>query len=75
MKSKQQNMTPFERAAYNRDQGMKRLAGIIITQAWIERVRTLYAAKTRMSKEETQHWHNLIIQAAIAQDNHFGPDA
>ena len=75
MGSKQQNLTPFERAAYNRDQGMKRLAGIVITQAWIERLRALRAAKVRMSYEETQQWHALIIQAAKAQHDHFGYDA
>jgi hypothetical protein len=73
--NKQQNLTPFERAAYNRDQGMKRLAGIIITQAWIERLRALRAAKVRMSDAETQQWHALIIQAAKAQHDHFGDDA
>jgi hypothetical protein len=73
--NKQQNLTPFERAAYNRDQGMKRLAGIIITQAWIERLRTLRAAKEHMSDAETQQWHALIIQAAKAQHDHFGDDA
>ena len=68
-------LTPFEQAEYNRDQGMKRLAGIVITQAWIERLRALRAAKVRMSSTEEKHWHALIVQAAIAQDNHFGPDA
>ena len=75
MGSKQQNLTPFERAAYNRDQGMKRLAGIVITQAWIDRLRALRAAKVRMSDEETQQWHALIVQAAKAQHDHFGCDA
>jgi hypothetical protein len=54
---------------------MKRLAGIIITQAWIERLRALRAAKVRMSDAETQQWHALIIQAAKAQHDHFGDDA
>ena len=72
---KQQNLTPFERAEYNRQQGMKRIAGIVITQAWIERVRALAAAKVRMSHTEKQQWHELIVKAAVAQDNHFGPDA
>ena len=68
-------MTPFEQAAHNRDQGMKRLAGIIITQAWITRLRSLRDAKVEMSKEERQHWHALITQAAKAQHDHFGYDA
>ena len=73
--NKQQNLTPFERAAYNRDQGMKRLAGIIITQAWITRLRSLRDAKVEMSVEERQQWHTLIVQAAKAQHDHFGYDA
>ena len=73
--NKQQNLTPFERAAHNREQGMKRLAGIVITQAWIERLRALRAAKVPMSNEETQQWHALITQAAVAQHQHFGYDA
>ena len=72
---KQQNLTPFERAAYNREQGMKRLAGIVITQAWIERLRALRAAKVAMSVEERQQWHALIVQAAKAQHENFGYDA
>ena len=68
-------LTPFERAVKNRDQGMKRLAGIIITQAWIERLRALRAAKVTMSAEERQQWHVIITQAAIAQHQHFGYDA
>ena len=67
--------TPFEQAEYNREQGMKRLAGIIITQAWIERVRTLAAAKVRMSSTEKEQWHALIVKAAQAQHQHFGYDA
>ncbi len=68
-------MTPFEQAAHNRDQGMKRLAGIIITQAWITRLRSLRDAKVEMSVEERQQWHALIVQAAKAQHQHFGYDA
>ena len=68
-------MTPFEKAAYNRDQGMKRLAGILITQAWIKRLRALRTAKVPMSVEESQQWHALITQAAVAQHQHFGYDA
>ena len=68
-------MTPFEKAAHNRDQGMKRLAGILITQAWINRLRALRTAKVRMSSTEEKQWHTLIIQAAKAQHDHFGDDA
>ena len=72
---KQQQLTPFEQAAHNRSEGMKRLAGIIITQAWIERLRALRAAKVRMSTAEMQQWHVIITQAAVAQHNNFGYDA
>ena len=72
---KQQQLTPFEQAAANREQGAKRLAGIIITQAWIERLRALRAAKVAMSVEERQQWHVIITQAALAQHQHFGYDA
>ena len=75
MANKQKQLTPFEQAEYNRSDGMKRLAGIIITQAWIERIRALHTAKVRMSSTEKKQWHELIVQAAIAQDKHFGPDA
>ena len=68
-------LTPFEQAAHNRQQGMKRLAGIIITQAWIERLRALRAAKQPMSVEERQQWHAILTQAATAQIQHFGYDA
>ena len=72
---KQQNLTPFERAEHARIEGAKRLAGIIITQAWIERLRALRAAKVRMSNAEMQEWHVIITQAAVAQHQHFGYDA
>lgn len=68
-------LTPFERAELNRDKGMKRLAGILITQAWIDRLRHLRAAKTPMTREEEARWHALITQAAVAQQQHFGDDA
>ena len=68
-------LTPFERVAHNREQGMKRLAGIIITQAWIDRLRALRAANVRMSSTEEKQWHALITQAAVAQHQHFGYDA
>ena len=68
-------MTPFETAAKRREQGAKRLAGIVITQAWIERLRQLRAANVAMSMEERQQWHVIITQAAVAQHQHFGYDA
>ena len=75
MENKQQQLTPFEKAAHARQEGAKRLAGIIITQAWIERLRALRDAKVRMSVEEHQQWHAIIAQAAQAQHEHFGYDA
>ena len=72
---KQQQLTPFEKAARARVEGAKRLAGIIVTQAWIERLRQLHAAKVAMSVEERQQWHVIITQAAVAQHKEFGYDA
>ena len=73
--NKQQQLTPFERAAHNREQGLKRIAGIVITSAWIERLRALRKAKVQMSVEEKMQWHAIITQAAQAQHEHFGYDA
>tara|TARA_Y100001937_G_C7004734_1_gene278173 strand:- start:461 stop:682 length:222 start_codon:yes stop_codon:yes gene_type:complete len=70
-----QQLTPFEQAEYNRKQGMKRFAGILVVQAWIERLRELQAANIPMSVEERKQWHALITQAASAQIQHFGFDA
>ena len=75
MGNKQQNLTPFERAAYNREQGMKRIAGIVITSAWIERQRALREAKVPMTVEERMQWHAIIARAAQAQQKEFGYDA
>jgi hypothetical protein len=72
---KQQQLTPFERAAYNREQGLKRIAGIVITSAWIERLRALRRAKQHMSVEERLQWNAMITKAAVAQHEHFGYDA
>ena len=68
-------LTPFERAAHNRQQGMKRLAGIIITQKWIERMRQLRAQKQMMPPMEKVQWDTLILHAALQQKEHFGYDA
>lgn len=68
-------LTPFERAEHNRQQGMKRLAGIIITMKWIQRKRQLKEAKLTMSPVETQQWNLLILQSMQAQIQHFGLDA
>ena len=72
---KQQKLTPFEQAERARSEGAKRLAGIIVVQAWIERMRALRAARVRMSNEEIEQWHVIITQAAMAQHKHFGFDA
>jgi len=68
-------MTPFEKAAHNRVQGMKRLAGIVITMKWIERKRQLRAAKLTMNPVEKQQWDLLMLQSMQAQIQHFGLDA
>ena len=68
-------LTPFERAAKNRELGMKRLAGIIITQKWIERMRQLRAQKQPMPPMEKVQWDTLILHATLQQKEHFGYDA
>ena len=75
MANKQKQLTPFERAEHNRSEGMKRIAGIIVTTAWLERIRALRAAKKAMTVAERLQWHQMITQAAEAQHNHFGYDA
>ena len=73
--NKQQQLTPFEQAELNRQQGMKRLAGIIITQKWIERMRQLRAQKQMMPPMEKVQWDTLILHATLQQKEHFGYDA
>ena len=68
-------LTPFERAEHNRQQGMKRLAGIIITMQWIERKKELNAARQKMSPLEKIQWETLLAHAAMTQKEHFGFDA
>lgn len=68
-------LTPFEQAEHNRQQGMKRLAGIIITQKWIERMRQLRAQKLTMPPLEKVQWDTLILHATLQQKEHFGYDA
>ena len=75
MANKQKQLTPFEQAEHNRSEGMKRIAGIIITSAWMERVRALRIAKQQMSVEERLQWNAIITKATVAQFEHFGPDA
>ena len=72
---KQQQLTPFERAAKNRSEGAKRLAGIIVTYAWMQRLRQLRAARQHMSRQETAEWDAIFTQAATAQQEEFGYDA
>ena len=75
MKTNKPTLTPFEKAEASRTEGIKRLAGIIITQAGIDRLRALRTAKVRMSSTEEKQWHMLIVEAAKAQHDYFGPDA
>jgi hypothetical protein len=75
MANKQKQLTPFERAAHNRSEGAKRLAGIILTYAWMQRVRQLRIVRQRMSDQERQEWDQIFTQASSAQHEHFGYDA
>ena len=68
-------LTPFEQAEHNRQQGMKRLAGIIITMQWIERKKELHQARQKMPPMEKIQWDTLLAHAVMTQKEHFGYDA
>ena len=71
----QRTPTPFEQAALKRQEGAKRLAGIIIIQQWIERKRQLRDAQQTMNPLEKVQWDMLILNATLQQTQHFGFDA
>ena len=67
--------TPFEQAELNRQKGMKRLAGIIITMQWLERKKELHQARQKMPPLEKIQWDTLLMHAVMTQKQHFGYDA
>ena len=72
---KQNNMTPFEKAAASRTEGMQRIAGTIIVSTWIARMRELRKARIRMSTTEKIQWEAAIQMATQKQFERFGYDA
>ena len=50
MANKQKQLTPFEQAEVNRKEGMKRIAGILVTTAWIQRVKLLKLGLGKLRK-------------------------
>ena len=68
-------LTPFEQAEYNRQEGAKRLAGILVTTAWLERVKQLKHARLKMSKQERTEWESMLVKVIQHQTQHFGFDA
>ncbi len=74
MKDKQQP-TPFEQAALNRQKGAKRLVGILVTTAWLQRVKQLKRAQQTMIPAEQQEWNAMLVQVMQTQIQQFGFDA
>ena len=72
---KQQQLTPFEQAAHNRQEGAKRIAGILVTTAWLQRIKQLKLARQKMSKQEYTEWDAMLVQVIQHQTQHFGYDA
>jgi len=68
-------LTPFEKAAASRIEGVQRIAGTIIVSSWIARIRELRKAKIRMSALERSQWDAAIQMAAQKQFERFGYDA
>ena len=75
MKSNKPTLTPFEKAAASRTEGMQRIAGTIIASSWIARIRELRKAKIRMSAIERSQWDAAILLATTKQFERFGYDA
>ncbi len=75
MENKQKQLTPFEQAAHNRQKGAKRLVGILVTTAWLQRVKQLKRAHQAMIPAEQQEWNAMLAQVMQAQIQHFGYDA
>ena len=75
MKSNKPTLTPFEKAAASRTEGIQRIAGTIIASTWIARMRELRNAKIRMTAVERSQWDAAIQLAATKQFERFGYDA
>ena len=75
MNIKQKQLTPFEHAAHKRQEGAKRIAGILVTTAWLQRIKQLKMTRQKMSKEERTEWDAMLAQVIQHQTQHFGFDA
>ena len=73
MKIKQ--LTPFEQAEHNRQQNMKRMVGILVATALVQRVRLLSLNHIKMTEEEQIEWETMLSQVIRHQIQHFGYDA
>ena len=68
-------LTPFEQAAHNRQQNMKRMVGILVATALVQRIRLLSLNHVKMTKEEQLEWEMMMSQVIQHQIQHFGFDA
>tara|TARA_Y100001970_G_C13886528_1_gene676513 strand:+ start:532 stop:759 length:228 start_codon:yes stop_codon:yes gene_type:complete len=72
---KQQQLTPFEQAAQNRQEAAKRLAGVLVATAMLQRAKQLKHVHQKMSQEERIEWDAMLMQVIQHQIQHFGYDA
>ncbi len=68
-------LTPFELAEHNRQTGMKRMVGILVATALVQRVKLLSLNRIKMTKEEQLEWETMLSQVIKHQIQHFGYDA
>ncbi len=71
----QKQLTPFEHAEHKRKEGAKRLTGIIVATAMVQRVKLLSLNRIKMTKEEQLEWETMLAQVIQHQIQHFGFDA
>ena len=75
MQKNKPTLTPFEKAAASRTEGIQRIAGTIIVSSWIARIHDLRKARIRMTATEKLQWDAAIQLAATKQFERFGYDA
>ena len=68
-------LTPFEQAALNRQQGAIRITGILVVTAWLQRVKQLKNACIAMNQQEKAEWDMMLMQVVQKQTQLFGFDA
>ena len=72
---KRQQLTPFEHAEHKRQESAKRLTGIIVATAMVQRVKLLSLNRVKMTKKEQLEWETMLAQVIQHQIQHFGFDA